>query len=127
MAHEIRVTLNIEVDGQSLPDMPLIRRALYAELASPIVTATADKNATTFHGIAAATMAALNFFYLSTDQALNLQINQSGTSAPLPLNAGSVVLIMSPNLTQGTPTNNITYNNPAASASANLSILVAGT
>ena len=127
MSVEIRVTLNIEVNGEPLANMPVISRAIYNEYANPVIIATADNNTTSYHGISAATMAAMNFFYLNTDQALNLQINQAGTSNPLPLNAGSIILIMSPNLTQGTPSNNVTFNNPAVSTSANLDIVVAGT
>lgn len=127
MPVEVRVTLNIEVDGVALADMPIIQRAIYAEYANPKIIATADNNTTSYHAISAATMAAMNFFFLQTDQALNLQINQAGTSNPLPVQAGSIVLVMSPNLTQGTPSNNVTFNNPAASASAHLNVVVAGT
>ena len=124
---EIRVTVTVEVDGEPLTDMPVIQRSIYTEYAQPTIVATPDSNSTSFHGIAAATMAAMNFFFLQTDQALNLQINQAGTSNPLPLLAGSMVLIMSPNLAQGTAANNVTYNNPSSTTNANLKILVAGT
>lgn len=126
MPREIRITLNVEVDGQPLADMPIIQRGLYAEYANPQIVATPDNNSTSHHGIAAGTMPAWNFFFLQTDQALNLNINQL---TDLPLLAGSLILVMSPNLTQGTPANNVTYNNPALTGgvNANLNIVIAGT
>jgi hypothetical protein len=123
---ELRITLNIEKDGEPLANMPIIQRAIYAEYVNPQLIATPDNNSTTHHAIAAGTMPAWNFFFLSTDQALNLDINQL---TDLPLLAGSLILIMSPNLTQGTPSNNVTYNNPALTGgnNANLNIVIAGT
>lgn len=69
-------------------------------------------------------MAALGIFYLATDQALNLNLNQL---TALPLNANGLILILGTNLIQGTPSNNVTVNNPAVSTSANITGLVAGT
>jgi hypothetical protein len=124
MAHEIRFTLNIEIDGQSLPNMPVVRRYADNEANTIAQVQGPDNNTSSFHGIAAATMAALGIFYLATDQALNLNLNQL---AALPLNANGLILILGTNLTQATPSNNVTVNNPAVATSANITGLVAGT
>lgn len=123
---ELRVTLNVEIDGEALPDMPIIRRYILNETAQLNFSANPDNNTTSFHAIPAAIMPSMGIFFLTFDQAANLNINQN---TPLPLNANSVVLILGANLAQGTPSNNVTYNNPAASGGAvlNMSGLVAGT
>lgn len=122
---EIRVILTIEQDGEELPNMPIVRRYVVNEAAQiGNLIATPDSNTTTFHPIAAAVMPAMSIFLLQTDQALNLEINQN---TPLPLNAQGLILILGADLAQATPTDNIEYNNPSASISANLTGLVAGT
>lgn len=123
---EVRVTLNIAVDGNPLPDMPIVKTVQVAEAAQiNNLIASADNNTTSYHGIAAAEMPTMSVFFLTADQAMNYKINGSATA--LPMNAGSLVLFISSNLAQGTPANNVTFNNPAATTASNLSGLVAGT
>lgn len=122
---EVRFTLNIEIDGQAIANMPVIRRYETNEANTISQIQAADGDSVTFHGLSAITMNALNIFYLATDQALNLNINQL---AALPLNANGIVLILGTNLTQTPTSNDITVNNPSVSAlSADVNGLVAGT
>lgn len=122
---ELRATITLEVDGVALPDMPIIRRYIVAEMSGPVaISQPADNNTTSFHPIAALTMPSLGAFLLTTDQAENIKIN---LNTPLPLNAGGLILILGANLTQGTPNQNIEVNNPAASQAANLGVLGGGT
>jgi hypothetical protein len=121
---EVRATILIEVDGVTLPDFPIIKRYIVSELANlGDVIATPDSNSSAFHPIPAAIMATLGIFMVTPDQATNWEINQN---TPLPLNAGGLILIMGAALTQATPSQNIEYNNPSSSVSANLPIIVAG-
>lgn len=123
---EIRVTLSITVDGNPLPDMPVVKTVQVAEAAQiGNLVAAADNNTTSYHGIGAAEMPTMSVFFLTADQAMNYKVNGSATA--IPMNAGSLVLLISSNLSQGTPANNVQFNNPAATTSANLSGLVAGT
>jgi len=119
----VRVTISVEIDGVLQPDMPLIKELSYAEAAEAAIIAAPDSNSTTFHPVAAATMPNLGFFFLTTDQAQNLKINQNTAIA---LNAGAVVLIMGASLAQATPPDNIEYNNPSSTTPANLGMTLAG-
>ena len=127
MPDEYRVSLTIERNGVALDGMPIIRRLIVNQDADISIVATADNNSTSFHPIAAAISPAMQLFLLQTDQTINLQINQSGTAAPLPITGGGLILIVGANLQQATPSLNIVFNNPGASTSANLSGLCGGT
>lgn len=125
---ELRITLLVEQDGEALPNMPIIKRLIVAEAAGPVsISAAADNNTTSYHPIAAGTMPQWNFFLLESDLGLNLQINQAGTSNPLPLQSAGLLLIVGTQLAQATPADNIEFNNPAVSQAANLTIVVGGT
>jgi len=120
---ELRATISFELDGIPLADMPIVRRYIVNEVSTQMnIVAVAD-NGSTYHPIAAAIMPTLGVICLTMDQALNLNINQN---TPLPMNAGGLVLIMGCALAQATPADNIEYNNPAVSQSANLGIPVLG-
>ena len=121
---EIRATLLLEVDGVSLPDFPIIKRLVVNEIASlGDLIATPDSNTTSYHAIAAAIMATMGVFVMTTDQAVNLKFN---LNTPISMNADGLVLIMGCALAQGTPSQNVEYNNPSSSVNANLGIVVAG-
>ena len=122
---EIRWTILAEVDGVALPDFPIIRRYIVAELSGlNAISQPADNNTTSFHPIPQLTMPVLGDFLLTTDLALNLKLN---LNTPLPLNAGGLVLILGANMTQGTPTQNVEINNPSATTAANVGVLAGGT
>lgn len=124
---ELRATILLELDGEPLADMPIVRRYIVNEQSGlGTIQLAPDNNSSTFHPIAALTMSNLGIFFLATDSALNLDINQL---TALPLNANGLILILGAALAQGTPTENITLNNPATtgSASANVNILGGGT
>ena len=122
---EVRITLEIEVDGTVLPNHPIIRRYSTNEVESiGNYTVAANNDTTTFNGLPMATMPALNIALIQTDQALNININQLTKFA---LNANGYILLVGVNLAQATATNNITINNPAAATAANVTGLVAGT
>lgn len=115
----------IEVDGVILPDFPIIRRYIVAELSGLVaLSQAADNNTSSFHAIPQLTMPNLGLILLTTDQALNLKLN---LNTPVPLNANSLVLILGASLTQGTPNTNVEVNNPAVSTAANLGVLGGGT
>jgi hypothetical protein len=122
---EVRATILLEVDGVALPDMPIVKRYVVAELSGLVaLSQAADNDTVTFHPIPQLTMATLGVFLLTTDQALNLELN---LNTPLPLNAGGLVLILGCALTQGTPNQNIELNNPGAATAANVGVLGGGT
>ena len=123
MSDEYRLTLLIEKNGINLPAMPIIRRLIVNEDADILQIATPDSNTTSFHPIPAAVSGTMQIFLATTDQALNLEIN---ANTPLPLNANGLVLIFGTALTQGTPSNNIQFNNPSSTVSANITGTVAG-
>lgn len=119
------MVLTLEVDGVPLPNFPIIRRLSEAEVVpTETIVAAADNNTSTFHAIAAATMPNMGVFLMTMDQAMNLKFN---LNTQVSFNANGLVLFFGSSLTQGTPTQNIEYNNPAASQAANLTITVAGT
>lgn len=126
MSDTYKFSILIEKNGAALPNMPLIRRINVAEDAELNLTATPDNNSTSFHEIAAATMAAMGVLFLTVDQAVNLKFN---LNTPVPLDAGGVVLIIGTNLTQATPPQNVEYNNPALTGGVNATLtgVVAGT
>ena len=103
--------------------MPIVRRYIVNEVSTQMNIVAAADNGSTYHPIQAAIMPNLGVICLTMDQAMNLNINQN---TPLPMNAGGFVLIMGANLTQGTPNQNVEYNNPAVSQAANLGIPVLG-
>lgn len=122
---EVRTTILIEVDGVTLPDFPIIRRYVVAELSGLVaLSQAADNNTSSFHPIPQLVMPNLGVFLLTTDQALNLKLN---LNTPLPLNAGALVLILGCALTQGTPSQNVELNNPGATTAANVGVLGGGT
>jgi hypothetical protein len=124
---ELRVTLNFEIDGESLANMPIVRRYIVGEVASQLaIIATPDNNSTTYHPLAAAIMPILGAICITNDQPVNLNINQN---TPLALNANGLLLILGADLAQGTPSQNVEYNNPAVSTpNVNLDIpVIAGT
>jgi hypothetical protein len=124
---EIRATLNLEQDGSALPDMPAIRRLIFAETSGVINEVyPPDNNSTSFHPVVQATMPNLGFIYIATDQTINIQLNGSATA--FPLLAGCEMLLFGTQLTQGTPSNNIEINNPALTGgvTANVTIVLAG-
>lgn len=122
---EVRCSIVIEVDGVILPDFPIIRRYIVAELSGLVaLSQAADNNTSSFHAIPQLTMPNLGLILLTTDQALNLKLN---LNTPVPLNANSLVLILGASLTQGTPNTNVEVNNPAVSTAANLGVLGGGT
>lgn len=121
MSDEYRVTVLIEKNGVSLPDFPLIRRLIFNESADTTIVASPDSNTTSYHEIAAATMPTLGLFFVAPDQAVNLKFN---LNTPVSMDAQSIVLIMGCALAQGTPTQNIEYNNPSSSVSSNLQPLI---
>lgn len=123
---EIRATLNIELDGVSLPDFPKVRRFVVNEVAQTAQSFVPDNNSSTFHQVAAIVSPNVNVIYLDSDQALNLDINQLSALA---LQAGGFILLFGVSLQQATPANDITINNPALTGgvTANASILATGT
>ena len=122
---ELRATILLEVDGVALPDFPIIRRYVVAELSGlNTIVQPADNNTTSFHPIPQLTMPSLGVFLLTSDQALNLKLN---LNTPVPLNANSLVLILGSVLTQGTPNTNAEINNPSAATAANVGVLGGGT
>lgn len=122
---ELRATILLELDGVALPDFPIIRRYVVAELLGPsVLVQPADNNTSSFHPIPQLTMPTLGVILITSDQALNLKLN---LNTPVPLNANSVVLILGCALTQGTPSQNLEINNPAASTAANVGVLGGGT
>lgn len=121
MSDEYRFTLTIERNGIQLSE-PLIKRLVVNESADITIAAAADSG--TAHPVAAATMPAMSFFFLETDQAINLVLNANGG---LPLNAGGLLLIVGTNLTQGSPPSNVTYANPSGTTVANLTGGTGGT
>lgn len=123
MSDEYRVIVQLEKNGVALNGMPLIRRLIVNEDADILQIATPDSNTSTFHPLAAATMPTLQIFLLTTDQAINLELNENN---PVPLNANSLVLIFGTAMAQSPPTDNIEYNNPSSTVSANLTGTVAG-
>lgn len=122
---EWKFTLSIEKDGVPLNDMPVVRRYIQPEDAAFELVATPDNNSTTYHPIAAAIMSSLGIFYVTNDQACNLKLN---LNTPIPMNAGGLVLIVGTALTQGTPNQNVEYNNPALTGGVNVTLggIVAG-
>jgi hypothetical protein len=119
---EIKVTISVEQDGVELPDMPVIRRYIVNQ-AVPPGNHTLATNSSSYAAIAADTMNPLQIVMLTPDQAINVNINQN---TPLPLNANGVLLIVGANLTQGTPANNVTINNPSG-VTVNYGALLGGT
>lgn len=125
MPNEIRVTLNIEIDGVAAANMPVIRRYITNETTGlSTILATPDNDTTTFHAIASGTMPVQSITFLQTDQNLNINLNQLSAFA---LNGGGFLLIVGGQLTQASPTTNVEYNNPSATITANISTLLAGT
>ena len=121
---ELRVTINFEIDGEPLANMPIVRRYIVGEVASQLaIIALPDSNTSTFHPIAAAIMPTLGAICITNDQPVNYDINQL---AALSMNAGGLILILGAALTQATPADNIEYNNPSASVNVNLGIPVLG-
>jgi hypothetical protein len=121
----LRFTLLIEEDGAALPNMPIVQDYPIAESTGVVsVSQAADNNTSTFHPIPQLTMPSLGIFFLTSDQALNLNFNQL---SPIALNAGGLILMLGIALTQGTPSQNVEINNPAASQAADVSLIGAGT
>ena len=121
---ELRFTILAEQDGVMLPDFPIVRRYIVNESAQlGDLIAAPDSNTSTFHPIAAAVMAALGILFLTTDQAINLNLN---ALSALPLNANGLILILGTDLAQSPPDTNVEYNNPSSTVSANLSVIAAG-
>lgn len=122
---EFKATLSFEIDGIPLPDMPVVRRYVVPETALFELVATPDNGSVTYHPIAAAIMSSLGIFYVTNDQAYNLKLNLNN---PLPMNAGGLVLILGTALTQGTPNQNVEYNNPVLIGGVNVTLggIVAG-
>jgi hypothetical protein len=123
MSDEYRLTVLLERNGKQLPNFPLIRRLVINEDADILQQAQPDSNTTTFHPIPAAVMQTMQIFLLTTDQPINLDINQLSA---VPLNGRGLILIWGTALTQATPSDNITFNNPSSATVANLSGTVAG-
>lgn len=122
---ELRATILLEIDGVALPDFPIIRRYVVAELSGlNAISQPADNNTSSFHPIPQLTMPSLGIFLLTTDLALNLKLN---LNTPVPLNANGLVLILGANLTQGTPSQNVEVNNPSTGTAANVGVLGGGT
>jgi hypothetical protein len=122
---ELRATILLEIDGVALPDFPIIRRYIVAELSGlNAISQAADNNTSSFHAIPQLTMPSLGVFLLTTDLALNLKLN---LNTPVPLNANALVLILGAALTQGTPNTNVEINNPSAATAANVGVLGGGT
>ena len=124
---EIRVQIQMQIEGQDIPDSPIVWRGIVGEAVGlPNLTFPPDNNPTTFHPLTQATMAALGVVLLKSDQALNLELN---LNAPVPLNAGGLLLICGAALAQGTPSQNIELNNPAATGgpTANVNGALGGT
>lgn len=124
MPDEYRFTILVEKNGVAIDNMPLIRRYVVAEDTYGTISQPADNNTSSFHPIASLTMPNLEFFMLTMDQAENLQFN---LNTAVPMDANGVVLFLGCTLTQGTPTQNIEINNPAASTAANVGVLGGGT
>lgn len=110
----------------ALPDFPMVRRFVVAEVAQTSQAFVPDNNSSSFHGIAAITSPNVNVVYLDSDQALNLNINQL---TALALQAGGFILLFGVSLQQGTPSDDLTVNNPALTGgvTATADILTTGT
>jgi hypothetical protein len=122
---ELRATILLEVDGVALPDFPIIRRYVVAELSGlNAISQAADNNTTTFHPIPFLTMATLGAFLMTMDQAENVKFN---LNTPVSFNANGLILFLGCSLAQGTPNQNIEVNNPSASTVANIGVLGGGT
>ena len=124
---ELRATLLLELDGVALADFPVVSRQIIAEGGAPVIqTFVPDNNSTSFHQVPSITSPNVGILFVQTDQALNLNLNQL---AAVPLLAGGFVLFFGTQLTQATPANDVTINNPALTggATASVKILNAGT
>ncbi len=126
MSDEYRVVLTISKNGEDLPNMPIVKRYIYAQGTETNLALAPDNNSSSYHALAALTMSPLGVFFLQTDQAVNLELN---VNAGVPLQAGGLILILGTNMAQATPANNVQVNNPALTGgvTANVSIVGAGT
>ena len=125
---EIRAVLTLEQDGSALPDMPGVLRFIFNETSGVIKQSFApDNNSTSFHAVVQAIMPNLGFIYIASDQAINVKLNNDGTSG-FPIQAGCAMLLAGTQITQGTPSNAIQINNPALTGgvTANVTIFLAG-
>lgn len=126
---QITATLNLEVDGVSLADFPIVRRIVFAEGGYPAAQIiVSDPNTSTYHQIPSITSPDVTALFVSTDQTINCNLNQFTN---LPLTAGGFILIFGTQLQQGTPANNLTLNNPPVASggsgvSANVVVLNTG-
>lgn len=124
MADEYRVILSIEKNGQPLDNMPIVRRLIVQEDADVQIVAAPDNNTLTYHPVAAAIMPQLQLFLLQSDNPLNIELN---ANTPIVMNGNGLLLAVGVDFQQATPADNIQYNNPAATAPANVTGIVAGT
>lgn len=107
----LEVTVDVKLDGASIPGFPQIRRATVTE-AVPLdnMQQAADNNSTSFHQVVGSQMATLQALVLTADQAINLKFNNASY---LPLNANGLVVIFGANVAAGASTN-ATINVPGA-------------
>lgn len=126
---EIKATLNIEVDGVSLSDFPIVRRIIFGEGGYPALQIfVPDPDTATFHPVPSITSPNVNVLFVSTDQLVSLDLNQLGA---VPLTAGGFMIIFGTALQQATAEDNLTINNPPASSggsgvNANVTVLNTG-
>ena len=120
----LKATVNLELDGVSIPGFPVVRRLEMPESQSFRYEKVDDGNGSTFLAVPTAQIASIQALVVQTDQQLTFRFDGQ-TDAGILLNAGGLILVMDATI-DASATTNITVNNNVQ-PTANITGIAAGT
>jgi len=120
MSETLKVTVNIERNGQAIPGFPLVKRLTVDEIqqAAPYEKAD-DGDGTTFSTLPTTQMAELNFLFITADQKLTFRLDGQ-SDAGIVLNATGFILLCNTDIDAGASTNAKVNNNTGSTATVTL-------
>jgi len=106
----LKVSLNVELDGQPVLGFPVIRRAVVDEVQQYEYEQAAHGDAVTFSAVPADQIAAIQLLILRPDQQVTLRLDGQ-TDAGIVLDADSILLILGATIDAGAGSSNAKLNN----------------
>ena len=120
----LRLTVNLEMDGEIVPGYPKIKRISVDESQSFRMEKADDGDATTFTALPTAQLGEVQALIVEADQQITHRLDGQ-TDAGVVMNAGGILIIFNADL-DASATTNITSNNNTGST-ANIKGIVGGT
>ena len=122
----LKVTVQVEIDGVPLSGFPLVRRLEMDEAQQFNYEKAADGDTITFTALPAGELTAIQALIIRNDIPVTVRLDNQ-TDAGIELNSGGLLLLVDATIDAGAGALNAKLNNPDATAAAIVKGVAAGT